>query len=218
MVDKDVTHEHPSRPITRQWWKNIRPSESAARRLFGHSNPKLSKLFEPIPRPMRPLSGTTAGATALYQLQIRSGQLNTPARLLSRNMSTGGCSLCSICPAEADEHHIFVVCPAVQTLKTEHQAKFQQRLRRTTIDQSVKDEYIEGLSLNTSDGSHWLNGVSSYYTGNIPERMRLGRSNPDKTLALSILANQSIILASQIWSIHKQTLWKTHSKTSARQH
>ena len=207
MTSGVVSHEHPPKLISRLWWQNLKLSPSVRGRLYGTTPASLLSTYEADPRPARLFTGTTSGATALTQLMARSGQLPTPQRLQSRHMPTSGCLLCKMAPRNADEHHIFVTCPAIQDHIKTHAEQFATRVS-DIVEHSDVARYADHFKLMVSDGPHWLDLRSCYYLGRIPERLRLNspRDNDHRT-AMTILASQALTLAAHIWSIHKQTLW-----------
>jgi hypothetical protein len=157
------------------------------------------------------MAGTIAGATALLQLQVRSGQLPIPARLQQRKMTTNGCSLCGAAAQATDEHHIFVTCPAVQSHLANHKAQLEQRLPEG-LDIRSRNRALENFSLCTTDGPQWLGHFSAYYMGRVPEQLRQRYIVKQDPLIMSILTSQCLVLAAHIWSIHKSTLWKANRR------
>ena len=116
------------------------------------------------------------------QLAVRSSALPTPSRKLSyndrgkRHLLPQTCLRCS-CPAlEADERHIFVLCPAIinilKAAEVELHRLMTKMLKSKHIHGQEWNEEMEMIETLFRDGPKWETGKTMYWKGLLPMRFK----------------------------------------------
>ena len=110
--------------------------------------------------------------TALVQLYARSGQLLTAEGMVQKGQSED--DRCRMgCRAVEDMHHIFVVCPEYDKLRTEAREDVVKKMWSHFQTLEIEETHMTGLlkkakSLFINCSFTWLLHYTFYYLGHIP--------------------------------------------------
>jgi len=170
-----------------------------------------SPLFDRTPPPTYSYLQALSSFSAVVQLYLRSGQLDTSLSL-SRCLSNGSQPWCRFgCHAIEDSHHIFIQCPCFDAFRNNAISSILSSstmlLDASTLDPARRQTILERARGLFYDSDMWPAQRSLYYIGVLPafptvESPIAGPST--NNILLTRLANDwhtvSIRLAARIWS------------------
>ena len=172
--------------------------------------------FDNVPPPAYPYTKALSSYSAVIQLNLHSGQLDTSLSCLVclKNDHQPWCHFG--CSVFEDPHHIFIICPKFNSLQTlcasELLSNIKQILEATSIsvpDQIFIQEQVKCLFL---DSNIWLSCRSLFYLGILPQLLpSMFQDSPIHTHISNMCHTTSIRLAGQIWG----TVHCTYSKTNS---
>jgi len=166
-------------------------------------------LFDNTPPPSYPYIKTPSSYSAVIQLYVRSGQLDS-SHLLSARLKDGYQPWCRFgCHHFEDPHHIFVICPKFASLRQSYAKRIQDTMHTILDTYSLSEHDIsfvtERVSNLFSDSNVWPSRRTGYYLGLLP---RLVPPSYTGSIMHSRLAHHShtiaVQLAGRIWGLVRQ--------------
>ncbi|KJA14059.1 hypothetical protein HYPSUDRAFT_173712 [Hypholoma sublateritium FD-334 SS-4] len=170
---------------------------------FHEPFPSLS-CFDKVPAPAYPYTKAISSYSAVIQLYLRSGQLDT-ALSRSARLKDDQQPWCRLgCLAFEDPHHIFVECPQFNSLRLSRASELSSNITRileasTTApaDRKFVHDRVQDLFL---DSNMWPAGRSLFYLGVLPPLFPpMFEDLPLHTRIAHECHTASIRLAGQIW-------------------
>ena len=148
--------------------------------------------------------------SAETQLFARSGQLTTQKRARERYMYTphDHCLLCDTPVEQTDEHHVFIECPAGNSVRSQGrercmkavQSAFNKQGENVNIRAQRQHEHLSAALFK--DDALWASGQSHYWRGELPRNFVEYRESLNDLY--DDLSGIMIITTARIWGLHRR--------------
>ncbi|KAJ3512820.1 hypothetical protein NLJ89_g3299 [Agrocybe chaxingu] len=176
--------------------------------------PIISSLYDATPPPPYPYTKATSSFSAVVQLYLRSGQLDTSFALARRHVTPDQQPWCSFgCPVFEDARHIFVNCPFFDDIRHSYQTQLTSStsslLQDVNIDEEAKSAIQNTANHLFHDSQAWPSHRTYYYLALLPPLPFLDantdHSSSETTRLLRRISHDwhltSIRLAARIWGM-----------------